>query len=103
MSILKTLRRRAEPLNVVELAKLLDVTEATVQRWVRRRQIPSIRIGDVIRFDPNMLADWIELQATTTRGGLVTLFLQPRAAEDPSEFQMKKQDLGELDHSRQDK
>jgi hypothetical protein len=55
---------------------------------VRRRQIPSIRIGDVIRFDPNMLADWIELQATTTKG-FVTLFLQPRAPEDPSEFQMR--------------
>ena len=102
MSILKTLRERADPLNVVELAKLVDVTEATVQRWVRKRQIPSIRISDIIRFDPAMLADWIELQAATTKG-FVTLFLQPRAAEDPSEFQMRREDLGELAHARQSK
>jgi excisionase family DNA binding protein len=95
MSIIKALRERIDPLNVSELAKLLDVTEATVQRWARKRQIPSIRIGDVIRFDPAMLADWIELQSATTRG-FVTLFLQPRAAEDPSEFQMRREDLGEL-------
>jgi excisionase family DNA binding protein len=103
MSILKTLRERTDPFNVTELAKLLDVTEATVQRWVRRRQIPSIRIGDVIRFDPAMLADWIELQSATTRGFGVTLFLQPRAAEDPGEFQMKSEDLGELAHAQQSK
>jgi excisionase family DNA binding protein len=63
MSILSKLRDRTEPLNVAELAKLLDVTAATVQRWVRRYQVPAIRIGDVIRFDPGMLADWIELQS----------------------------------------
>jgi excisionase family DNA binding protein len=102
MSILKTLRERADPLNVVELAKLVDVTEATVQRWVRKRQIPSIRIGDIIRFDPAMLADWIELQSATARG-FVTLFLQPRAAEDPCEFQTKSGDLGELAPPRQAK
>jgi hypothetical protein len=34
MSILKKLRERTEPLNVAELAQLLNVTEATVQRWV---------------------------------------------------------------------
>jgi len=56
MAILKNLRGRKAPLNVRDLAKLLDVTEGTIQRWVRRRQVPAIRVGDVIRFDPGMLA-----------------------------------------------
>ena len=67
MSILKNLRGRTAPLNVKDLAELLDVTEATIQRWVRRRQEPAIRVGDVIRFDPGMLADWIELQAALSQ------------------------------------
>lgn len=67
MSILKNLRGRMAPLNVKDLAELLDVTEATIQRWVRRRQVPAIRVGDVIRFDPGMLADWIELQAASSQ------------------------------------
>ncbi|PYX40128.1 MAG: hypothetical protein DMG83_27240 [Acidobacteria bacterium] len=96
MSILKKLRERTEPLNVSELAQLLAVTEATVQRWARRRQIPTIRIGDVIRFDPAMLADWIEFQAACTRPP-VSIFLAPRAEGDPSEFQVRREDAGELD------
>ena len=96
MSILKKLRERTDPLNVSELAQLLAVTEATVQRWARRRQIPTIRIGDVIRFDPAMLADWIELQAACTRP-LASIFLAPRASGDPAEFQVRREDAGELD------
>ena len=63
MSILKNLRERTAPLNVRDLAELLDVTEPTIQRWVRRHQVPAIRVGDVIRFDPGILADWVELQS----------------------------------------
>lgn len=96
MSILKTLLERDTPLNVAELAKLLSVTESTVQRWVRNRQIPSIRIGDVIRFDPGMLADWIELRAATTKG-FVTVIRQPHSDEDP---QLKWEDLGRPEHDK---
>ena len=67
MSILKNLRGRTAPLNVKDFAELLDVTEGTIQRWVRRHQVPAIRVGDVIRFDPGMLADWIELQAAASQ------------------------------------
>ena len=34
MSILKNLRARMAPLNVKDLAELLNVTEGTIQRWV---------------------------------------------------------------------
>jgi excisionase family DNA binding protein len=87
MSILKVLRERAEPLNVSELATMLKVTETTVQRWVRKRQIPSIRIGDVIRFDGAMLADWIEGEAGCAH---------PRTPENPEDHEIRWQDLGQL-------
>jgi excisionase family DNA binding protein len=98
MSILKNLRERTAPLNVRDLAELLDVTEGTIQRWVRRRQVPAIRVGDVIRFDPGMLADWIELQAASSQryqDGINRLIrMRDRVLEDKS-FQMTREDLGE--------
>ena len=60
MSILKKLREQTRPLGVKEIAELFDVSEATIQRWVRGREVPAIRIADTIRFDPGILADWIE-------------------------------------------
>lgn len=60
MSILKKLREQTRPLGVKEIAELFDVSEATIQRWVRRGEIPAIRVSDTIRFDASILADWIE-------------------------------------------
>ena len=96
MSILKKLRERIEPLNVAELAKLLNVTEGTVLRWVRTRQIPAIRIGDVIRIDGAMLADRIELEEIANQPNAAR-FLHPRAPGNPEDYQIRWQDLGEPD------
>ena len=98
MSILKNLRGRTAPLNVKDFAELLDVTEGTIQRWVRRNQVPAIRVGDVIRFDPGILADWIEVQAAASQryqDGINRLIrMRDRALEDTS-FQITREDLGE--------
>jgi excisionase family DNA binding protein len=100
MSILKNLRGRTAPLNVKALAGLLDVTEGTIRRWVQRRQVPAIRVGDVIRFDPGMLADWIELQAAYSQryqDGLYR-FIRVRdhaLGREGDGFQMSREDLGE--------
>jgi excisionase family DNA binding protein len=88
MSILKKLRERSEPLTVAELAKLLLVTEGTIQKWARLKQIPCIRVGDTIRIDPGMLADWIEVQANCTR--------PPCAPENPEDHEMRWTDLGQI-------
>ena len=60
MSMIEQLRARTEPLNVKEIAEMLDVAESTVQRWARNRELPAIRVADTIRFDPGVLADWLE-------------------------------------------
>jgi excisionase family DNA binding protein len=88
MSIIKKLRETDEPLNVSALAKLLNVAEGTILRWVRKRQIPAIRIGDVIRVDGTMLADWIELEGACVRPA--------RAAGNPDDDRIRWQDLREL-------
>jgi excisionase family DNA binding protein len=63
MSIVKRLRERTEPLTVKEIAEIFRVTEETVQRWARKREIPAFRVVREIRFDPASLADWIDLQS----------------------------------------
>ena len=106
MSILENLRGRTAPLNVKDLAELLDVTEGTIQRWVRRRKLPAIRIGDVIRFDPGMLADWIELQAASSQryqDGLYRFIRARDHALEESEhksFQVAREDVGEVPSGR---
>jgi excisionase family DNA binding protein len=60
MSMIEQLRARLAPLNVKEVADLLGVAESTVQRWVRNRDLPAIRVADTIRFDPTVLADRLE-------------------------------------------
>jgi excisionase family DNA binding protein len=80
MSIIQALRKRSELLNVAELAGLLRVAEDTVQGWARRQQIPSIKIGKIIRFDGNMLADWVELQGIATHPIIRLFFSHVRPA-----------------------
>ena len=84
MSIVKLLREKTEPMNVAELAQLLKVAAGTVQKWAREKQFPCIRIGDTIRIDPGMLADWFELQAACVlvqpemeRGRSLLVSIQP--------------------------
>ncbi len=60
MSMIEKLRARKEPLNVTEVADLIDVSPATIQRWVRNHELPAIRVADTIRFDPTVLADRLE-------------------------------------------
>lgn len=60
MSMIEELRARTEPLNVKQVADLLGVAESTVQRWVRNRELPAIRVADTIRFDPGALAERLE-------------------------------------------
>jgi excisionase family DNA binding protein len=83
MSIIKALRAKTVLINVAELAALLRVNNSTVQRWARTQQIPCIKVGAVIRFDGERLADWMEARWES-------------AHEDPDDYRMHWTDLGEL-------
>jgi excisionase family DNA binding protein len=69
MSMIEELRARTEPLNVKQVAELLGVAESTVQRWVRNRELPAIRVADTIRFDGDTLAKWLERSIVDTNEG----------------------------------
>jgi PTS system nitrogen regulatory IIA component len=50
-------------LTVREAARMLNVPEETVYRWIREKEIPVHRIGDQYRFHRSELLEW-----ATTRG-----------------------------------
>ena len=49
-------------LDMSELAARLSTTERHVRRLVNERRIPFVRVGRFIRFDPALVAAWLEEQ-----------------------------------------
>ena len=55
-------------IKVSEAAKLLRMSSPCVYRLARLGIIPSVRIGKSIRFDINVLEDWIKKGGTKLDG-----------------------------------
>lgn len=55
-------------LTVPEVAELLRLSPAAIYALTYRRQIPFIRIGRRLRFDPETISDWLDRQ--TNNGGI---------------------------------
>ncbi len=62
LQLISILRQRTTALTVADVAQLLAVSEQTIYRQVRRGLIPALRLGDVVRIDPQQLADWLSAQ-----------------------------------------
>jgi excisionase family DNA binding protein len=63
-----------------QVIRILGVHKCTLQIWTRRGEIPFIRVGRSVRFDPAQLATWLE----TRQMGCVA---EPR--KNPSPRRMK--------------
>jgi len=46
-------------LRASELAKILSTSKMTIYRLVGQGAIPYFRVGGLIRFDPQAIADWL--------------------------------------------
>jgi excisionase family DNA binding protein len=56
-----------------EVGILLGVSTETVLRWVRRGEMPSIRLpGGAVRFPAQAIEQWLAERATPGRGALTT-------------------------------
>ena len=56
-------------LTVREVADLVGVSSETVLRWIRRGELPAIRLpGGAIRIREDELERWLEERATPRRG-----------------------------------
>ena len=52
-------RRETEWLGIPELARMLSVSEDLIRTQVHQRRIPYYKVGKLIRFDPQEVADWL--------------------------------------------
>jgi excisionase family DNA binding protein len=55
-----------------EVGERLGLTTETVLVWVRRGELPALRLGRAIRFRETDLDAWLEQRATPRRGVLAT-------------------------------
>lgn len=46
-------------LNRHEVARLLNISETTLDRWVREESIPAYQMGGELRFDRREIEDWV--------------------------------------------
>ena len=75
-------------LDADELAKLLGVAKVTILRRAKRGEIPSFRIGTMVRFDPQAISRWLFEQ------GVQSLSSPKRARDPPRTIQMVAGVLG---------
>lgn len=47
-------------LNLVQMAERLGVSKHTLYRWVEEKQLPYLRIGRQLRFEPDAIDAWLE-------------------------------------------
>jgi excisionase family DNA binding protein len=59
LTLIDQLRKRNGYLRLEEAADLLGIHTMTLRKWVKARKIQGVRIGDEIKIDPNVLADWL--------------------------------------------
>jgi predicted DNA-binding transcriptional regulator AlpA len=66
MKIIETLENRKDALKVSELAKLLSVTPQHIYKtWAAGRIPGAFRVNRAIRFDPQILAEWLRKELMT--------------------------------------
>jgi excisionase family DNA binding protein len=66
-------------LKPAELSEHLAVPKATIYSWVRRGDIPFVKLGGLVRFDPEEINNWIKERKHPIRKKL--LFLREASAQ----------------------
>jgi nitrogen PTS system EIIA component len=56
-------------LSVRDLAKMFDVSEATVRRWVKQQELPAQRVAGQFRFNRFEVLDWAIVHQMQVRSG----------------------------------
>jgi excisionase family DNA binding protein len=58
-SLAGELEKMPRALRASELAEILSTSKMTIYRLVEQGAIPHFRVGGLIRFDPQAVADWL--------------------------------------------
>lgn len=63
MSVIEKLRAAKKLLGVKQVAELLGSHPMTIYGWVAEGRLPHLRVGGRIKFDPNVVADWLQARS----------------------------------------
>jgi len=62
-SVLEQLEACNKPLDVKQVAAIFDVSEKKIRGMVERKELPCIRLGVSLRFDPMTLSHFVRRQS----------------------------------------
>jgi excisionase family DNA binding protein len=65
-----------------DIARLLQTSRHTVYLWVRDNRIPHFRLNGSLKFDPALIADWIDSTSSTPEKPAPSEMMRP--ASSPS-------------------
>ena len=60
MSLVEILRGKQEALRVRDLAQVLGVSQQQIYKMAANGEIPSFKVANAVRFDPQETADWLK-------------------------------------------
>jgi excisionase family DNA binding protein len=63
--VLEELRAKRTAITVKELAKILSLSEREIYKLAASNQIPHLKIGASVRFDPPAVVIWLEAKMLT--------------------------------------
>ena len=55
-------------LQISDVSELLNISETTARRLVKRGSLPAIRVGRQIRIDEKRLQEWLDQRSDEWRG-----------------------------------
>ena len=58
-SLAEQLEKIGHALTDKDLAELLRVSAITIYKLAKTNKLPSFRVGTAVRFDPQMVAEWL--------------------------------------------
>jgi excisionase family DNA binding protein len=64
-------------LKPADLSVHLAVPKATIYSWVRRRDIPFVKLAGVVRFDPEEINNWLAERKHPARNKFLEKFPDP--------------------------
>jgi excisionase family DNA binding protein len=68
MPVMASFREHKNAMTVAEVAELLSVSERQIYQMATDDEIPHFKIGSAVRFDPCLLAAWLEGQISMSSG-----------------------------------
>jgi excisionase family DNA binding protein len=64
MTLAELVEEKTEALRVRDVARILDVSVKQIYKMAANGQIPSLRIANTVRFDPQEFAFWLRTKSS---------------------------------------